>query len=273
MSKIPFKNKYGPWVLLAGAAVGLGEAYTHALAKRGVNIVMADNRAELLKDLASRVEKEFGIRIVTIHIDLEQQKAAKEIIHAIQDIDCRLLIYNAAYSRIKSFTSYTEKELDSFIEINTHTPIKLVHAFVQQLKHNKHSGGILLMSSLVGLIGMQLVAPYSATKAFAWNLTEALHYELNVYHIDMMACIAGATATPAYLETQPRYGLFKPAVMKPDEVAEQALDNLGRKTLFIAGLLNRMSYFILTRLLPRKAASAIANSTMRKMYRHKIEKN
>ncbi len=117
------------------------------------------------------------------------------------------------------------------------------------------------------------MAPYAATKAFAWNLVEALHYELKVYNIDVMACIAGATATPAYLETQPRYGLFKPAVMKPGEVAEEALKKLGRKTLFIPGLVNRTSYFILTRLLPRKAASAIANSTMRKLYMHKIEQD
>ncbi len=268
MSKLPFKDKYGPWVLLAGAAEGLGEAYTLALAKRGVNIVMVDKQEERLKVLASKMEIEFGIQTNTIHTDLEQSEAVKEIIDAIQDIDCRLLIYNAAYSKIQSFTSYTEEELNSFIEINTHTPIKLVHAFVQQLKHNKQPGGILLMSSLAGLIGMQLVAPYAATKAFTWNLTEALHYELKDYHIDIMACIAGPTATPAYLKSQPNYGFIRPVVMKPEKVAENALDNLGRKTLYIPGLFNRISYFILTRLLPRKAATAIANNTMRKMYRH-----
>jgi short-subunit dehydrogenase len=266
MSKISFQKKYGPWALLAGAAEGLGEAYTLALAKRGVNIVMADKQAELLRSLAGRVEKEFGISTMTIHTDLVQENAAKEIMHAIRDIDCRLFIYNAAYSRIKPFVAYTEEELDSYIEINTHTPLKLVHAFVHKLKHTGNSGGILLMSSLAGLIGMQLVAPYAATKAFAWNLAEALNHELKIFHIDIMACIAGATATPAYLATQPCYGLFRPAVMKPGAVAEAALDKLGRKTLFIPGLPNRMSYFILTRLLPRKAASAIANNTMRKMY-------
>jgi len=273
MSKIPFKNKYGPWVLLAGAAVGLGEAYTLALANRSVNIVMVDKQAELLKTLASKVESEYGIQTKTIHIELEDSEAAKEIIDVIQDIDCRLLIYNAAYSKIKSFQSYSKEELSSFIEINTHTPIKLVHAFVQQLKKNKLPGGILLMSSLAGLMGMQLVAPYAATKAFAWNLAEALHYELKDCNIDIMACIAGATATPAYLESQPHYGLFRPAVMKPDEVAEKALNKLGSKTLFIPGFSNRTSYFILTRLLPRRVASAIANNTMRKMYGNRIEQD
>jgi short-subunit dehydrogenase len=266
MSGFSFKKKYGPWALLAGAAEGLGEAYTHALAGRGVNIVMVDWQEERLNSLASKVEEKFGIQTRRVPVDLSQQYAAKEIMRVIRDVDCRLLIYNAAYSRVKLFIAYNEEELGKYIETNTHTPVKLVHAFVQQLKQKNHRGGILLMSSLAGLIGMQLVAPYAATKAFTWNLVESLHHELKVYRIDVMACIAGATATPAYLGTKPHYGLFKPSVMKPGKVAETTLDKLGRRTLFIPGFMNRFSYFILTRLLPRKAASAIANNTMRKMY-------
>lgn len=122
------------------------------------------------------------------------------------------------------------------------------------------------MSSLAGLIGMQLVSPYAATKAFAWNLAEALHHELQQHKIDVMACIAGATATPAYLKTKPKYGWPKPAVMRPEEVTEQALNKLGKKVLFIPGFSNRLNYFILTRLMPRKMAASIANKTMAKMY-------
>jgi short-subunit dehydrogenase len=57
--------------------------------------------------------------------------------------------------------------------------------------------------------------------------------------------------------------------MKPEAVAEAALNKLGRKTLFIPGFSNRMNYFILTRLLPRKLASSLANKTMKKMYANK----
>lgn len=271
MSKKHFRNKYGPWVLLAGAAEGLGEAFTLALAKRNVNIVMIDKQAELLKILASKVEEEYYIQTKTIEIDLEHSGATKAIIDSIRDIDCRLLIYNAAYSKIKSFHTYSKEELNSFIGINVHTPIKMVHAFVQLQRSKKQPGGILMMSSLAGLIGMRFVAPYAATKAFAWNLAEALHYELKEYNIEIMACIAGATETPAFLRSQPKYGLLRPAIMKPEVVAERALNKLGRKILFIPGFSNRVSYFILTRLLPRKVASYLANRTMKRLYSHKIE--
>jgi hypothetical protein len=122
------------------------------------------------------------------------------------------------------------------------------------------------MSSLAGLIGMQLVSSYAATKAFAWNLAEALHHELKPQQIDVMACIAGATATPAYLKTKPTYGYLKPLVMNPTDVAESTLQKIGKKALFIPGFSNRMNYFILTRLLPRKMAASVANKTMLTMF-------
>ena len=37
-----FKEKYGPWAIIAGAAEGLGEAWSRALAQRGMNLIMVD---------------------------------------------------------------------------------------------------------------------------------------------------------------------------------------------------------------------------------------
>ena len=44
MTEKTFKKKYGPWCLVVGAAEGLGEAYSIALAKRDMNIIMVDNQ-------------------------------------------------------------------------------------------------------------------------------------------------------------------------------------------------------------------------------------
>lgn len=270
MSDNTFKNKFGPWAVIAGAAEGLGEAYAIALAKRKMNLILIDNQAASLSALATRIEHEFGAETIQIHLDLSETNATEKIILRIENVDCRLLIYNAAYSLIKPFIDHYHEELDNFIDINTRTQIKLVHSFAKQLITKKQGGGIVLMSSLAGLLGMQLVAPYAATKAFAWNLAEALHHEMKPFKIDVMACIAGATATPAYLKTKPNYSLIKPAVMQPKDVADAALNKLGRKNLFIPGFSNRLNYFLLTRLMPRKMAVAIANKTMFNMYKNKI---
>lgn len=263
-----FQEKYGPYALVIGAAEGLGESYCVALAKRKMNLVMVDNRSDELKTLSIRLNEEYGVLTQTLHLDLNSKNETTIIVEATNELDIGLLIYNAAYSQIKPFINYSAEELDAFLTVNAGTQIQLVHAFANKLISKEKTGGIILMSSLAGLIGMQLVAPYAATKAFTWNLAEALNYELKPHHIDVMACISGATATPTYLKSNPKYGMIKPLVMQSETVAEAALDKLGRKALFIPGFSNRLNYFILTRLMPRKMAASIANKTMGKMYSH-----
>lgn len=261
-----FKNKYGDWALVAGAALGLGESFCTQLAKRGINIIMVDNQLEAMEKLSKKLISKYGIETTTLTIDLFESDSSNSILEKIQNIDCRLMIYNAAFSRIKKFVDHTPEELESFVNVNISAQLKLVHGFSKMLIDKNKIGGIILMSSLAGLLGMQLIAPYASSKAFAWNLAEALYHELKPNNIDVLACIAGATETEAYLKTNPQYGGLKPQVQKPDVVAMSALMELGKRAIYISGRSNRFNYFILTRLLPRKMAARIANNTMRKMY-------
>lgn len=262
---------YGQWALVAGAAVGLGKSFSIVLAKQGFNLIMIDNREDQMKSLADKLAQEYDIETIPFCIDLFQKDAVSQIMGKTSDIEVRLMIYVAAFSQIKKFGNYTVDDLEHYVNINVSTPLKLVHAFSNRLIGKKQTGGILLMSSLAGLLGMQYIVPYAATKAFTWNLAESLHHELKPFNIDVMACIAGATATEAYLGTNPQYGFIKPQVQQPLKVAELALKNLGRKALFIPGFSNRFNYFILTRILPRKMASYFANKTMEGMYAKNVE--
>ena len=260
------RKKYGNWALIAGSAEGLGEAWSVSLAGRGFSLIMIDHAKEKLMALSERLGREYGTVTITLPMDLAGRDAVERMMEKTGETDCRLMVYNAAYSLVSPFVDQEESDMEKYAEVNIGTQLRLVHAFSRRLAAEGKGGGIILMSSLAGLMGMQLVAPYSATKAFAWNLAEALHHELRPLGIDVMACIAGATATPAYLKTAPRYGSLKPLVMMPGAVAEAALKKLGKRTLFIPGYGNRVSYFTLTRLLPRKLASRIANRSMKKMY-------
>lgn len=260
------RERYGDWALIAGSAIGLGKAFSEQLAGLGINLIMVDNNEKKLLELTVRLEQKYQIKTIPVLLDLFQDDAFMQIMEATKNIEVRLLLYVAAFSQIKKFENFTTSDLAHFVNINVSTPIKLVHAFSKQLISKKLSGGILLMSSLAGLLGMQYIVPYAASKAFTWNLAESLNHELRPYNIDVMSCIAGATATEAYLGTKPQYGLIKPQVQQPDEVAKQALKKLGKRALFMPGFSNRFNYFILTRILPRKWAASIANNTMKKMY-------
>ncbi|NOX85032.1 MAG: SDR family NAD(P)-dependent oxidoreductase [Chlorobi bacterium] len=162
-----FKEKYGPWAVIAGAAEGLGKAYSVSLAGKGLNLLMIDNQKKILQTLATELEKKYVIQTMTLHLDLGENEAVKKIMAAVGEKNAGLLVYNAAVSRISRFTELPPEVIDTFVEVNVKTQIRLVHAFSKNLIAKNRPGGILLMSSLAGLIGMQLVAPYAASKAFA----------------------------------------------------------------------------------------------------------
>ncbi len=262
-----FKHLYGSWCLLAGAAEGLGEAYSIALAERGMNIIMVDHQKGLMQTLGDHLEGKYGILTRRLHLDLSEKESVTQIMDVIRDTSCRLLVYNAAFSRVKRFPEHTPEDLDRYLGVNTRTPIQLVHALVRLYSENPvQKKGIILMASLAGLWGAQLLAPYGATKAFNILLAESLHHELKSQGFDVMACVAGATSTPAYLGTNPNYGRIRPSVMTPLKVAQGALGALGKKALYIPGWNNRLTYFLLTRILSRRTSARLFNRTTGKMY-------
>jgi hypothetical protein len=254
--------------MVAGAAEGLGAAFCGEMARRGMNVILVDVKQHEMESLSGKIEKQYRVKTKQVLQDLSEKEAPLKCLAAMSGLDCRLLVYNAAYSRVKHFLEAAPEELDLYINVNTRTPEHLVYLFAKKLKESQETGGILLMSSLAGLWGTRLVATYSGTKAFNLLLAEALSYELKPYRISVSACCAGATATPGYLGTNPVRGIFGPSVMDPERVAAYALKKLGRKTVILPGLANRFNYFLLTRILPRSLSVGMVNKVMKHTYRN-----
>ena len=261
-----FRQRYGDWAVVAGAAEGLGAAFSRSLAGWGMNIIMVDKDERKMNESAKRLKEEFNVEIVKMCLDLSDTKVVNIIFEKITKLGCRFLIFNAAYGPVKKFLDNTEDELDYYIDLNSRMPLHLVYRFLKTIPQGKKAG-ILLMSSLAGLWGTQLVVPYGASKAFDYNLAEGLHYELRDQGIDVMACCAGATDTPNYRNTKPIKNLLGPRIMDPMHVAEKTLKNLGKKAVYIPGLSNQLTNFLLTRILPRSMSATLMNRVMYKMYK------
>jgi short-subunit dehydrogenase len=262
-------KRYGSWAFVAGAAEGIGEAYSMALAGRGFNLILLDNREESLERINSRIKSEHGVETETLALDLGTYDASAKILTILSGVGCRFMVYVAAYSKVKRFTENSREELDAYVDVNMRTPMHLFHGFIKYLE-GKGPGGIIIMSSLGSLWGTKLLIPYGATKAFDLVLAESLHYELKDENIDVMACVAGATTTPTYLASKPKYGAVKPPLQKPGQVAESALRKFGKKAVHISGWQNKMSYFLMSRVFSRQGAARMFNRTVTKMFADKL---
>lgn len=245
-----FKERYGPWALVAGASEGIGAAYARVLAARGLHLVLVARRQSLLEEFAGALEHEFRIDTVCHSGDLGDAAFLERLIAACSSLDLGLLVYNAAHSPIGDFVDLSQEDLTQVIDVNIRGPVVLVRALTPRMVA-RGRGGVVLMSSLASMTGAPKVSVYSASKAFNRILAQSLWYELKGRNVDVVACISGAVRTPGYLQAADKDA---PGTLDPELVVEKALGALGRRPVVIPGVVNGLADAFLGRLLPRRQA-------------------
>lgn len=264
-------KRYGNWCLVAGAAEGLGKAYASALAENGMGVILVDQNRKLLDQLAGELEQVFDVPTRRLHLDLALDTSIPMMMQVIRETSCRLIIYNAAYSRVQPFKKNTPSDLDSYLKVNMQKPLELIHGFCDLHGESRDlAKGIVLMSSMAGSWGTQMLAVYGATKAFNHLLAESLYHELKGEGFDVLACVAGPTNTPGYRASNPGGGKSGIKAMEPELVVNASLAKLGKAPFVVPGILNKFSYFFLSRFLSRRSSLWIMNRTVGKMYQDKL---
>lgn len=260
-----FRERYGPWALVAGASEGLGAEFARQLAARGLGVLAVARRREKLEELRRELA-DAGAEVRVASVDLAAGDLEEAVASAAEGLQIGLLVCNAALSNIGAFLDRPIEDHLRALEVNCRSPLVLAHRFGREMRERRR-GGIVLMSSMSGLQGTAWVAHYAATKAYNRILAEGLWDELRDAGVDVVACCAGATRTPGYLASNPASpGLVSAPVMDAAPVVAETLARLGRAPSFVPGRVNRLASFLMQRLLPRRAAIATIGRTTRAMY-------
>jgi len=261
------KQKYGSTALVAGASEGIGAAFATHLAAEGINLILIARRIVPLQKFADNLKRAYPVEIVCIACDLGDRNATEQILEALNGKEINLLVYNAAHSYIGPFIKNTVDNHDQMAQVNMITPLHLLHAFGEKMLASG-KGAVILMASLAGFQGSGYLAMYAATKAYNRVLAESLWYEWKNSGVDVIACCAGATATPNFKNTLPeKTSLFAPKVQTPQEVVIECFEKLGKQPSFISGTGNKIASYIMQKLLPRKMSVTIMGDNTKKMYR------
>ena len=259
-----FRERYGPWALIAGASEGIGAAYAHEAARRGLDVVLVARGREKLDATAASVAA-IGVRVHVAEIDLASDDVVARLDEAVGDREIGLFVYNACHSVIGEFLDLSEADRERTIDVNVRAMTRLAAAHGAKMTARRR-GGIVLMSSLSGLQGTAMVGIYAATKAYTTTLGEVLWEELGRSGVDVLTVIAGATLTPNFMAQTPEAVRATAYPGEPDVVACEGLDHLGRGPLWVPGAINRAVYHAVRHLMPRRAAVRFFSSNTRKMY-------
>lgn len=120
-----------------------------------------------------------------------------------------------------------------------------------------------MTSSVEGFFGFSSSANYSATKAYVKALGEALWGETKDDNIDILVLCPGLTDT----EAPALQGFNKQemsGMMSPDEVARQALNQLGRQPVFISATGKYRAMINILSHLPRRWTLSLSSRAARK---------
>jgi short-subunit dehydrogenase len=223
-------QKYGPWALIVGGSEGIGAALAYKLAAEKFNIVLVARKEPPLAELAREL-RVTGVEVRTASVDLSRPDALEKVRALTDDIVIGYLIYVAGANSVRGNIVELDPEVyRSVIAVNVVAPVEFVRHYGARMKDRGH-GGIILAGSLSNFIGSATLGPYTASKAFSRIFSESLWAECKPMGIDVLHVVVGFTATPA----MQRLGLDTSTAQSPEEVAQQALDNMGNGPLLIAG--------------------------------------
>jgi len=258
-----FRGRYGPWALVAGAAVGLGAEWSRQLAARGVDLLLIDRDAAPLAALTDAIRRDHGVEVRPVPLDLARADLVEALRPALAGRDVGLLVYNAALGTVAPFLALDAGHLQAMLDVNCRGPLLLAQALLPDMVA-RGRGGLVLMSSLSGNVGSAQLAVYAASKAFALVLADALWAELGPRGIDVLAVQPGSTRTPGWLSSQPAgdVGMGLP-VSDPEQVVREALESLGVEPVVVPGEVNRQGAEAMRRLPRRQAIELLSAVTAR----------
>lgn len=219
-----FRERYGPWAVIAGASEGTGECYARELAAMGINLVLVSRRRDALETLGEALKAEHGIDYRAVAQDLTEEGAGLRVVEAAARLDVGLYISNAGADGFASFFEDSPTAAHRLVRMNISTLIDAANGFGKRFVA-RGKGGLVIMASGAGLGGQPNLAMYSATKAFEINFAESLWAEYHERGIDIIGIAAPIMHTPTLLRMVPE-GFDVSDVYNPADVTHNALAGL-----------------------------------------------
>lgn len=262
-------KSYGSWALVTGASSGIGEQFARLLAKEGFHLLLVARRENLLTSLREELQSTHKINIDIITADLSMITDVHKVIVAAKNKPIGLIVSNAGFGLKGEFTGDSLPTILSMVNLNAIAPLMLAHELLPVLEQrvkNQHGddcirGGVILTGSMEGEAAFPWSSAYAATKAFVHSLGNGLWEEYRQKQVDILVLAPGSTDTNAPISQ----GISRDqlvGIMSPELVARQALEQLGRRPLWLTGMHNRL-FIRLLRWLPRAWAIRIAGFGMK----------
>ncbi len=218
----------GRVALITGGARGIGRAIAEEFLKEGAKVVILDVLQEELSRTVSELSRLGDVMGLRVDITNKEEvvRAVGKVVEKHGRID--ILVNNAGAFLQKPALEMDLEDWNRVINVNL-TAVFLVSQAVAKYMVKLGGGVIINISSMLGLMGLELRSAYCASKAGVIGLTKALAVEWAKYGIRVVAVAPGYIATERVIDLA-RRGIVNEAELRrrtplgrlgrPDEVAK-----------------------------------------------------
>ncbi|XP_029925228.1 hydroxysteroid (20-beta) dehydrogenase 2 [Myripristis murdjan] len=244
---------YGQWAVVTGATSGIGKAYAHELAQRGLDVVLISRSNDKLEMAAKEIETKYGRKVRTIQTDFTHGHSIyPAIAEGLKGLEIGVLVNNVGMAYSENFDYFlevpnSEEKITHVINCNMLSVAQMTRLVLPDMVE-RGTGLIINIASGVGVRPQPLLTLYSATKSFVTYFSQGLHAEYKSRGITVQ-CVS-----PLIVSTNMTYHIQHSTMNRfmksaPD-FAREALNTVGHSSYTSGCLSHALQSVALTTLLP-----------------------
>jgi short-subunit dehydrogenase len=190
------KALQGRWVLVTGAASGIGLECARAFAQRGANLVISDINAAALGKVQSDIAA-MGVECLAQTCDVSSEESVEQLAAAVHESAAPLdvLVNNAGVAFLGGFQETPIAEWRRIYDINVLGIVHCTRAFLPAMRGAGGERKIVNVASAAGFSPLPNMSAYAASKHAVVGLSEVLAQELHDTDVSVLVVCPGIINT------------------------------------------------------------------------------
>ena len=238
----------GKVAVITGSTKGIGEAIAHRMAEHGAKVVVSSRKPDACERVTAAINEKWGKGkqvALSVPCNINHKEQLEQLVAAVRaklgKID--VLVCNAAINPVfGSMSQIPDEAFDKIMGANVRANHQLCNMVIPEMVERK-DGSIIIVSSIGGLRGSQVLGAYCISKAADFQLARNIAVEYGVHNVRANCIAPGLVKTdfakalwdnPAILERSTANAPLR-RIGDADEIAGAAVFLASKAAAFMTG--------------------------------------